>query len=241
MVEKVLRSYDPFAYRVNNVSDLDVGVVRAYKDKDKSSLNYKLSFAEKSAYKVYICVNNSYHAFILCTRYYSDTTMSDTLQDVTRIELCFEDEKARMYKIRRKVEAFVNIKDNIKKAYSIGIFHDVSEVAFQCAALQASPNVYSVLLDDCVEFSKRFCKELLTYASNGNVIRTDVEKEISNATASGFNAEKLSREIQSSGYWMNSFLGGSDFSTFVASRKGQLFAVILIIVYPIVVTLLMSR
>lgn len=50
--------------------------------------------------------------------------MLDTLEN----ETSFEDEKVTMNDIRRKMEAFVNMKDNIKKVYSIVIDLDVSKV-----------------------------------------------------------------------------------------------------------------
>lgn len=81
--------------------------------------------------------------------------MLDTLQNETRIE----DGKVTMNDIRRKIEAFVNIKDNIKKVYSIVIYHEVFKVVFQCATIEATPNVYGFLLKKCGEFKKkRFCK-----------------------------------------------------------------------------------
>lgn len=68
--------------------------------------------------------------------------MLDTLEN----EPSFEDEKVTMNDIRQKIEAFVNMKDNIKKVYSIVIYHDVSKAVFKCAAILATLNAYGVLL-----------------------------------------------------------------------------------------------
>ena len=104
MADVTLRSYDPFAYYVNNISDFDREVVTAHKSKDIEKTNELLSRA-KSDFDVFICVNKHSHAFVLCVPcgpVDSDHPLSDAIskdpsdipefQLCWRFELCFENE-----------------------------------------------------------------------------------------------------------------------------------------------------
>ena len=64
MTEGSLRSYDPLAYYVNNVSDLDAEVVKAHRDNDEQKRKELLSRG-KQDFDI-ICVNKHNHAFVLC-------------------------------------------------------------------------------------------------------------------------------------------------------------------------------
>ena len=179
MVEKSIRSIDPLAYYVNNVSDLDKQVVIAYKQNDQERLKKLLSQA-KYDYDVFICINNGWHAFLLCVPVggtgpkdpFLDELMPDAnekpfeIPDVNfcyKIELTFQDVQLKMYKIKKEFSIFKDVKGSIKKSYYIGKYKGTSPFGLDLASLRASPHRYRVLLDDCVEFAKEFCIQLLAY------------------------------------------------------------------------------
>ncbi|ESO89331.1 hypothetical protein LOTGIDRAFT_154431 [Lottia gigantea] len=262
MSERILRSYDPLAYHVNVVSDLDKRLVMAFKERDNNSIDGMLLTASKMDFDVFICVSDGYHAFILLSPHPNRDTykivdplkmrpeMSSKPEDIPELllvhqmELCYEDVLAKMYRIRWKITTFVNVKNRIKRAYFIGHYFGLSNVAIQLAGLRASPGRYSVLLDDCVEFAKKSCLEMLVYATNRSTIEKEVKHNIRAATISGFTAEQLSREIQSSAYSLNSILGGVDISSYLIQGKMKfcciLIFILFVLIYPFIVFWLLS-
>jgi len=64
-MERSLRSVEPLVYYVNTLSDFDVEVVKAYKTKDNARIK-QLVFTGKMDMDLFICVNKSWHGFILC-------------------------------------------------------------------------------------------------------------------------------------------------------------------------------
>lgn len=116
--------------------------------------------------------------------------------------------------------------------------------ALQFVALRAAPHRYSVLLEDCVEFAKEFCVQTLAYSSNWRELEEQVHSNIQRATATGFSAERLSRNIRSSGWLGNTFLGGIDVSSAMSNRYTLplLFALVFFLfVYPIVVAVIVVK
>lgn len=150
-----------------------------------------------------------------------------------------EDQRQRMYKIRKDVQLFRDIRKRIKKHFYIGRFKQITLNALQFVALRAAPHRYSVLLEDCVEFAKEFCVQTLAYSSNWREIEEQVHNNIKRATATGFSAERLSRNIRSSGWLGNTFLGGMDVSNVMSSRyrlPAVIALVLFLLLYPIFVT-----
>ncbi|OWF45862.1 hypothetical protein KP79_PYT07260 [Mizuhopecten yessoensis] len=249
MTAQVLRSYDPMRYYVNNVSEFDPAIVKAYQEKDSAKINVILQDGLKTDYDVYICVNKNWHAFILCAANKVEGPWQDMLSNdpfdipallmVSELELCFENEELGTYKIRSKMEPFENVEHKIKKSFYIGKYKDVNIKAFQFAALRAAPHRYNVLLDDCVEFAKEFCVQLLAYCGNYKDLEAKVNRNITEATATGLSAEQLSRRVRSSGLLANTFLGGSEVTSFLVS-KGLGPAIAFILVYTVVVAIVVS-
>ena len=62
---ETLTSYDPLAYHVNTLVDIDPRVVRAHKKKDDEAIKALLAEGRKNL-DVHICVNKHSHAFVLC-------------------------------------------------------------------------------------------------------------------------------------------------------------------------------
>ena len=244
MAETTLRSYDPLAYFVNNVSDLDPDIVKAHRSKDNQKKKELLS-RTKNDFDVFICVKHA-HAFLLCVpcgpvddaQPLSDA-LSKNPSDIPELqlcwsfELCFENEQLRMYKITKDFSLFKNIRGRVDKSWYVGTYKGSSPTALQFAALSAAPHRYNVLLNDCVEFSKEFCVALLSYCSNGVELEEQVLKRIKEATATGFSAEKLSRRFRASGLLGNFSLNGVDVSSMLAEKK--MLAILLFLVYPIVI------
>ncbi|XP_033104744.1 uncharacterized protein LOC117107232 [Anneissia japonica] len=257
MVKGTIRSINPLAYYVNNVSDLDKELVTAYKKQDKDSLQRLLS-KSKYVYDVFLCVNKHWHAFILCVivggnepkNPFLDELMPDAdskpfdVPDVNlcyRIELVFDEVQLKTYKIEKKSLAFKNVKHSIHKSYYVGKYKGTSPYGLELAILRAAPHRYQVLLDDCVEFAKEFCIQLLAYCENWREIEEDVENRIKNATGSGFSVEMLSRRVQSSAILGSTFLGGMDVSSFLSGTHSTavvLAVVVFLLTYPVLVTLL---
>jgi hypothetical protein len=204
-------------------------------------------------FDVYICINKSWHAFILCIPNASDDPL-EFLKDVPQddpfvkpdillcwmFELCFENEQQKLYKIKKEFDVLKAFKKRINKVYYIGKYMNVSTFAFQFAALRAAPHRYNVLLNDCVEFAKEFCICMLSYCSNGLQLERNVNENIRKATASGLSVEKLSRQVRSSAFFGNTFLGGFEGSTFFSSRTGSFGLIVFILVYPFFVAALTS-
>ena len=236
MVEGSLRSFEPLAYHVNNFGDLNTETVIAHRDKDTNSIKKLLSTGERTDYDVFICVNKDWHAFVMCVPANAPTPSSDPLgvfKDIPddpfaipsqlfvwETELCFESVEQRMYKIHHKMKYFSEIKGRIERSFYIHRFKQLTIHGIQLSILRASPRRYKVLLDDCVEFAKTMCYELLSFCSNAREIESAVETRLNEASGSGLSVEKLSRRVKSSARLGNSFLGGMDMSTFLGGRWG---------------------
>ena len=227
-MEGLLRCVEPLAYYVNTLSDFDVEVVNAYKMKDSARIK-QLAATGKFDMDLFICVNKAWHGFILCVPAGQDENslldLSDVLQSPFDIpaqimcwqyELCIEDEQQRLYKIRKDCRLFKDIEGRIQRHFYIGRFKGTSLNALQFVAMRAAPHRYSVLLEDCVEFAKEFCIQALAYCSNWRELEEQVHSNIAKATASGFSVEKLSRNIRSSGWLGNTFLGGVGVGSFTS-------------------------
>lgn len=254
MAEGSLRSVEPLAYYVNTLSDFDVEVVKAYRKKDNDRIKQLASTGNKMDMDIFICVNKAWHGFILCVPAGEDENglvdFSDVVQtpfDVPAVslcwqfELCMENEQQRMYKIRKDCRLFKDIEGRIQRSFYIGRFKGTSLNALQFVALRAAPHRYSVLLEDCVEFAKEFCVQALAYCSNWRELEEQVHSNITKATATGFSAEKLSRNIRSSGWLGNTFLGGMDVSSLISSRyrvAGFVALVMFLLTYPVVVAVI---
>lgn len=251
MSESLLKAYDPLAYYVNSLEELDRDVCNAYLKKDNLEIKRLISTGNTTL-DVYICVTKHHHAFILCapSAINPEDPFSDMLtDDVNQIphlllcwtfELRFENPSLKTYKISKEFKLFKDIEQSIKYSYYIGKYKDVAPKALQFAAIRAAPHRYKALLDDCVEFAKEFCICLLSYCNNGKAIEKDVEKSIREASATGLSIERLSRNIRSSGIFGNSFLVGLDFSSYAGQLGARgltfaiLFFVVFIVIYPVV-------
>ncbi|XP_033104743.1 uncharacterized protein LOC117107230 [Anneissia japonica] len=257
MSEGTIRSIDPLAYYVNNVSDLDKDVVIAHKNEDKDSLQ-KLLSRSKYDYDIFLCVNKHWHAFMLCVAVGGDGPNSPLLDELMpdadskpfdipevnlcyQIELVFEEVQLKTYKIQKKFGIFKDFKHSIKRSYYVGKYKGTSPYALDLAALRAAPHRYNTLLNDCVEFAKEFCIRLAKNCENGHEFEVTVKNRIKNATASGFSVETLSRRVQSSAILGSTFLGGMDVSSFLSGTHSTavvLAVVVFLLTYPILVTLL---
>jgi hypothetical protein len=169
MSERTSTSYDPLAYHVNAVSDLDPQLVAAYKADETEVLGRFLS-QKKNNFDVYICVKSG-HAFVLCSPVAGGDSMlnDDPMDDPYRIpgfaqcwiiHLQYDNASLRTYKIAIKSHLFKDILPWIERYYSIARYADTSYYALELACLRAAPTRYGVLLNDCVEFAKAFCEEL---------------------------------------------------------------------------------
>lgn len=241
---------DPLAYHVNNVGDLDREVVKAFKGKDGKTIA-EMTKSGDAHFDVFICVNNAWHAFVLCIpNHINDPleVMLDIPQDDPFVvpgdvlswvfELVYENVQLRQYKIKKDFRILHDIKTRINTAYYIGRYMNVTPHALQFAALRAAPHRYNVLLNDCVEFAKEFCRCLLSYCSNYGELESQVYNNISKATASGLSVEQLSRHFRSSAWFGNTALGGLDASAFFSEQNGSLLLVLLIsfmLIYPCLV------
>lgn len=230
MAEGTIKSYDPLAYYVNNVSEIDPEVVSAHRNKDKQKESQLLSRG-KNDFDIFICVNKHAHAFVLCVPcgpvdpIFEDVLSKDPFQipDVQlcwRYELCFEHQDLRMYKIKKEFSLFRDMKGKIDRSYYIGMYKEVSPVALEFAALRSAPHRYNAILSDCVEFSKEFCISMLNYCNNWKQLKEQVESRIEEATATGLSLERLSRKVRLSGWFGNLSLGGTDVTTLLSGRRG---------------------
>ena len=254
MAEGVIQSYDPLAYYVNNIADLDPEVVKAHRIKDKEKEKELLSNERgKTDFDVFICVNKMAHAFILCSPcqmdgVYDNVTSKDPFQIPElllcwRYELCFESEVLKMYKIRKGYFLFKDIKPKIDKSYYVAKFCGVGPLGLQFAALRAAPHRYNALLNDCVEFSKEFCVCLLSFCSNWRTIEELVNTRLKEISATGLSIEKLSRRVRVSGWFGNLSLGGTDVSSLLCQQRGIIVVIflLLVFVYPIIVAVIVKK
>lgn len=252
-MEGSLRSVDPLAYYVNVLSDFDPEVVKAYKSKDNAKIK-QLASTGKMDMDLFICVNKGWHGFILCAPNQGDSNglidFSDVVQspfDIPSLLMCWqyellmENEELRWYKIRKECKLFRDIEGRIQRSFYIGRFQGLSLNALQFVAMRAAPHRYNILLEDCVEFAKEFCVQALAYCSNWRDLEEEVHSNIAKATGSGFSVEKLSRNIRSSGWVGNTFMGGIDVSGFLSNRFRVASAVcllLLLLVYPIIIAVI---
>ena len=252
MSEGIFEFFDSFAYKVNNVSALDEGLVKAFKAKDAEKIKQIINDGSPLTVDVFITINHYQHACILIVPTSNDLAF-EHIQLVSEnpfsvpvdstcwlIDLRFEEINLRTYKISMKKELLEVLKKSIKKAFFIGRYENVgSNLCFQLAILRASPNRYNAILADCVEFAKEFCICLLSYCSNFSDLEAVVKENIKNATATGLSVEHLSRNSGLSGYLGNLMLGGTDISSILSGNS--LFvaaAVIFFFVYPVAISLL---
>ena len=253
-MEETLKSYDPLAYYVNTLVDIDPKVVRAHKEKDDGAKKALLAEGGRQDLDVHICVNKHSHAFVLCVPVSASDVYPDMFKDdplfvpehmlCWRFELCIENEYLRTYKLRKVFGLFKDIKGNIQKSWYVGRYENTPLNGLQFAALRAAPHHYSTLISDCVEFAKEFCIALLSYCRNGLELEPEINKRIEKATATGFSVERLSRKVQTSAIIGHSFLGGVEISSFIASKWGIAIMGLLvafILVYPILVAFLIVK
>ena len=235
MSEGIFEFYDSFAYKVNNVSALDKGLVEAFKAKDAEKIKQIINDGSPLTVDVFITINHYQHACILIV-----PTSVPVNSTCWLIDLRFEEINLRTYKISMKKEVLEVLKESIKKSFFIGRYENVgSNLCFQLAILRASPNRYNAILADCVEFAKEFCICLLSYCSNFSDLEAVVKENIKSATATGLSVEHLSRNSGLCAYLGNLILGGTDISSILSGNS--LFvvaAVIFFFVYPVAISLL---
>ena len=249
-----LKSYDPIAYYVNTLVDIDPEVVRAHRKKDNEAKEALLS-GDRHKLDVHICVNNHSHAFVLCVPVNTSDAFPDLFNEdpsfvpdlivCWRFELCIESEEMRTYKLRKVFKIFKDFKHKIQKSYYIGRYEKTPIKGLEFAALRAAPQRYSTLISDCVEFAKEFCIALLSYCENGLQLEAEVKEHIKNATATGLSVERLSRKVQTSAVIGNSLLGGVEISSIIGRSRWAIpiaFLVIaLILAYPIIVSVVIVK
>lgn len=243
-----LKSYDPVAYYVNNIEDLDEDVREAYLSKDSAKIA-ELAKQGETNFDIFICINKNFHAFVLCVPVGNDpdTPFPDMISDSPLLipeqnlcwtfELCYQNVELKMYKIRKDFNVFKHLQRS-EQAFYIGRYKGASPKALQFASLRASPHRYNVLLNDCVEFTKEFCIQLLSFSTNSMELKESVHDRIREATATGLSIEQLSRNIQSSGWLGNSFLNGYLTSGDLMSRLTDpvtVLGVIFLLVYPVII------
>jgi hypothetical protein len=216
-----LKSYDPVAYYVNSIEDLDVDVRSAYIRNDQVMIA-ELAKQGKNTFDIFICINKI-HAFVLCAPAgnNSNSPFLDMIEDdplsipeqllCWTFELCYQNVELKMYKIRKDFNVFKKLQPSTQ-AFYIGRYEGVSLNAFQFAALGASPHRFNLLLSDCVEFAKEFCVQLLRYTDNWREIEERVKEEIRKATATGLSVEQLSRNVHSSA-WLGNFIINGAFAS----------------------------
>ena len=250
---ETLKSYDPLAYYVNTLVDIDPRVVRAHKEKDAEAIKALLA-EEWTNLDVHICVNKHLHAFVLCVSVGTSEVHPDLFKEnlmftpeetkCWRFELCFENQNQRTYKLRKVSGTFKDVKGSIQKSFYIGRYESTPIHGLEFAALRAAPHRYSALISDCVEFAKEFCHALLSYCRNGRQLEKEVIERLAKATATGLSVEHLSRKVQTSAIIGNSFLGGVEISSILASKWAiplVLLLVFLLLIYPIVVTMIIVK
>ncbi|XP_046846979.1 uncharacterized protein LOC124440619 [Xenia sp. Carnegie-2017] len=256
MVEGSLKSVDPLAYYVNNVADFDKEIVRACKQDDAAAIK-RLASRGNSEFDIFICISQNWHGFVLCVPAGLDSSFKDMITDVIKtpfdvpelvlchtFELCYDDERLRTYKIRKRFSLFRDIQEKIKRTFFIGHYKEISPSGFQICAIRAAPHRYALLLEDCVEFSKEFCIQALRFCSNGREIEDEVKRNMKDATATGFSFEHLSRNIKSSAWFGNLLINGTDISTMISSRNPTVLNSIFLfflIIYPIIVVFVYHR
>eukprot|EP00112_Aurelia_sp_Birch-Aquarium-sp1_P002530 Seg128.4 transcript_id=Seg128.4/GoldUCD/mRNA.D3Y31 product="hypothetical protein" protein_id=Seg128.4/GoldUCD/D3Y31 len=252
MTEGALRSFDPLAYWVNDVGNLDREIVEAHKNNDTAKINKIFSEGNPWSFDVFIC-SDGFHAFLFIVPVaieqpaYGPDLMSDDPFKVPdlllcwRIELQYEQVTLQTYQISKKGVLFKNAKKDIKKSYYIGRYENVKNVkCFDLACLQAAPHHYNAILKDCVEFAKEFCMCLLSYCENARKLEKDVLERIKKVSATGLSIERLSRNSFLSGIFGNISLGGLNMSSFIAGPRvtiAIIFGFIFFLIYPIFIAL----
>lgn len=242
-----LKSYDPVAYYVNNIEDLDMDVREAYLSKDSTRIA-ELTKPGETNFDVFICVNENLHAFVLCVPVGNDSgnPFSDMIVDDPLLvpeqtlcwtfELGFQNVELKMYKIRKTFNMYKYLQRS-KQAFYIGRYERVSPKSLQFAALRAAPHRYNVILNDCVEFAKEFCIQLLSCSVNWKELEERVRDKIREASATGLSIEQLSRNVRSSGWIGNTFLNGLLMSDVVLGNLTDP-ATFFYLVYPVFITII---
>ena len=245
-------SYDPLAYKINTLDGMDPSVVQAHKEKDDEAMKALLAEGRRNL-DVHICVKHS-HAFVLCVSVDTSEVHPDLFKEnlmftpeetkCWRFELCFENQNRRTYKLREVFGTFKEVKGSIQKSFYIGRYENTPIHGLEFAALRAAPHRYSALISDCVEFAKEFCHALLSYCRAGQQLEKEVFERLAKATATGLSVERLSRKVQTSAIIGNSFLGGVDISSILASKWAiplVLLVVFFVLIYPILVTMIIVK
>ena len=251
MTEGIFKSYDPLAYKVNDTSALNKGLVKAFKTNNRKKIQEIVNYGLPNTVDVFITINKHFHACILIVPANNNSIfehmqlLSDDPFKVPhnllcwRIDLRYEEIQLRTYKISIKFDLFQVFKKCIAKSFFIGRYENVrNNLCFQLAILQAAPHHYNAVLADCVEFAKEFCLCLLSYCSNSSSLETIVKANIKKATATGLSVEYLSRNFGLSGFLGNFLLGGTDVSSLLSGNPLFVAAsVIFLLIYPAVISL----
>ena len=146
-VEGTFRSIDPLMYHVNVVSDLDKDIVSAHLNNDTAAIK-RMTKQGDTSFDIFICINDSCHAFILCVPAYQKQgdplgISSDMPNDdpwplavpdslLTWVfELCFEREELRLYKIRKDFCLF----GDAKKSQKVLLYRKVRKGQSSCSSI----------------------------------------------------------------------------------------------------------
>ncbi|CAC5391049.1 unnamed protein product [Mytilus coruscus] len=186
-------------FKGNDVSDFNKELVMAYMERDKMKLEELFSRESKADYDIFICIGRSNQVYVMCAAnmgiiddplMYTHFEHSEYPEEIPSLLLvsqfevqgiCTDVEVNRLtkYKICWRIKPFDNVKNEIKKSFFIGHFKDISHMRFQCIALAAAPNKVTFLTDDSIKFVETFCMETLFYASNGEMVKSEVNLNLS--------------------------------------------------------------
>ena len=253
MAEKLVQSFDPLSYWVNEVADLDLEIVQAYKSNDKEKIEEIISGNDRKTFDVFICSDGG-HAFLVLAEVshtepvYGPKSTNDNPYLIPgsllcwKIDLRFEEVKLRTYKVSKKFQLFKDIEKHIKKTFYIGRYENVKSIkCFDLACLRAAPHHYNAIIDDCVEFAKEFCICLLSYCDCSKELEKKVMSESKKVSATGLSLETMSRNSFISGILGNISFGGVDVSSYLSGPHGSLIVlgiVAFLLLYPIFVAFL---
>ena len=253
MAEDSFRLFSPLTYYVNTLATIDNDVREAVLAKNQQKIG-ELSEIARQAHNVFICIDSNWHAFLLLIPsrvavehlpgFYTDTQLNDPFEVPQELfcwkcELRYEDVNMRTYEISFRMDLMNRIAKAVKKSFFIGQYC-VGPKGMQIAAMKAAPHHYNAIINDCVEFSREMCLQLLGRSSNWREIEKTVEENIKQACATGLSIERLSRNSKSSGYSANFLLGGSDVSTFMSIQTSKILIVMFLLIYPFIVALLVK-
>ena len=171
---------------------IEIDVLTAFRRKNRSLLQQYINREIRLYYDVYIAVDESFRASVICCPSSVDEELAnrnnpyqlhnqtkvlvfETIQPVIKVQQQQQQQPHCAMKEMPWSKVFVNL----SSLFYIGRYRGLSRDALQVAALEATPRFFSLHRRDfAMDFCKRFCRILLQFCTDDVELCNQVHRQI---------------------------------------------------------------